>query len=151
MIDLNDAGRRLAATRVAPTPPIATLHARRARRTRHRRLAATGIITTMLALIALGAVLPTTGNRPAQRVSAEPPPTPGTTTVTLPADPGPAGSTPYDFGRLRLWLPKGWTTSYASNCQAANDDGLANPGGRGAGSDQAIGDPSHGKGRTCNQ
>jgi hypothetical protein len=119
MTDLAEAGRRLAATQVGPTPPLHALEARRTRRARRRRLVAGGSVTlAVAAAILLIVALTNNASRP-ERVVTAPPPSRPTSSVTLPQAPSVGGSVAYDYLRLRLWLPSGWTTS-TSTCHSTN-------------------------------
>lgn len=119
MIDLTEAGRRLAATRVGPTPPLEQVQARQKKRARHRRVLVAGSVLSSMALAAalVLALLPV--GSPTQQVETGPPSPP--TSATTPTDVHhPAGSVPIDYQRLRLWLPLGWTTSL-SGCHALSE------------------------------
>jgi hypothetical protein len=118
VIDLFDAGGQVRqATDETPTPRSAL--ERRVRRRRARRLARRGALTAVaVAVIATGtAVGVNVNHRPAtQNVIT----TPGTVTqggspVTLPVIPHPPGSSPLDYGRLRLWLPADWNGEYSTS------------------------------------
>lgn len=117
--DLTGAGRRLADTRLGPTPPVADLEGRRDRRRRHRRLIGSG---TLVALFATGALIVAllTGRPPrSDRVTTQPTTGPSGQTVTAPPSAAP-GSRPYDYLRLRLWLPPDW----AADDPCPSGDGL---------------------------
>ena len=131
MVDLKDAGRRLAATRVGPTPPVDALRARRAKRSRRRRIAAAGSITVAAATLAVmvSALVSSGGSGTQQVVTSPTSPTP----AALPGYHIVAGSTPYDYQRIRLWLPPRWTASSQTYCQSGEDvvyfKGYSGPGG----------------------
>jgi hypothetical protein len=121
MIDLADAGRRLGDTRVGPTPSPDEIRARLTRnRQRRRMIVGGGAVSAIAVVIAVALIAVVTNNTEQHQVSVETgktaPATP--TTISTPA-PGLAGSTPYDYQRLRLWLPPGWSTG-ASTCHAGN-------------------------------
>lgn len=118
MIDLSEAGRRLADTQVGSTPPIEALDARRLRRARRRRyslLAAAAVVVAAAVSVPLALTARSPGT---QRVVTGPPKTANPLT-TEPAGLGVSGSIPYDYLRVRLWLPPGWTTS-TSTCHWGN-------------------------------
>lgn len=112
MIDLTEAGHRLANTRVGPTPSPDQLQAIGKRRKQRRRRIAAGSVMSATGVVAAIAVV-STGTR-TQQVTTGPSPS----IATLPPVHGVAGATPYDFQRLRLWLPAGWTTS-TNRCYTA--------------------------------
>jgi hypothetical protein len=113
MVDLNDAGARLASHRAGPVPPVAELRERAANHTRRRRRRrVSGAVVAAVAVF--GAVVGVVSllSRPHSEAVIVGPP--GKTARThpataLPGVPHPAGSTPVDWDQLRLWLPLGWT------------------------------------------
>lgn len=119
MIDLAEAGRRLGETRLGPTPAPDEIRARLSRRIRRRRVVVGGASSVIAAVIAVAliAVIPNhKGHQVTVQTGRPAPPTP---TTKLAPTPGLVGSVPYDYQRLRLWLPPGWATS-TSNCHAGN-------------------------------
>lgn len=111
MIDLTEAGRRLANTRVGPTPSPDKLRAILKRRGQRRRTIAAGSVMSAAAVAAaIAFAVVSTGTR-SQQVTTGPSPSPQSSIATLPPAKSVAGATPYDYQRLRLWLPTGWTTS----------------------------------------
>jgi hypothetical protein len=118
MIDLTEAGRRLADTRVGPTPSLDTLRAAlRRRRQRRRAIAAGSVMSAAAVVAAITVAVVSTGTR-SQKVTTGSSSSQPSSGVTLPEGPGVTGATPYDYQRLRLWLPAGWTTS-TSHCPSA--------------------------------
>lgn len=118
MIDLTEAGRRLAAARVGPSPSLDDLRATLKRRRRRRfRIGAGSVISAAAVAAAVTFAVASTGTR-VQQVTTNPSPSQPASIATLPRAQGVAGSTPYDYQRLRLWLPTGWNTS-TNNCHMA--------------------------------
>jgi hypothetical protein len=120
MIDLAEAGRRLGDTRVGPTPPPHQIRARLERRMQRRRMIIGGSAASALAAIISVAliVVVTSYKQRSVETTTGPASVPTPTATSLPAG-GVAGSTPYDYQRLRLWLPSGWSTS-TSSCHAGS-------------------------------
>lgn len=119
MIDLTEAGCRLANTRVGPTPSLDELRAALKRRRQRRLTIAAGSIMSAAALAAaVTFAVVSTGTRSQQVTTTGPSPSQPSSIVTLPPGQSVAGATPYDYQRLRLWLPTGWTTS-TNHCHMA--------------------------------
>ena len=118
MIDLTEAGRRLASTRVGPTPSANQLRAIGQRRKQHRRTIAAGTAIAAAAVVAAIALVVVSSGTHLQRVTTGPSPSQPSSVATLPPVHSVAGATPYDYQRLRLWLPAGWTTS-TNTCHMA--------------------------------
>jgi hypothetical protein len=121
VVDLNDAGRRLAAYRAEPTPPVAEVRAQSARRAHRRRLltasvASIAAVAIVAAVVTVGVVRGGSGR---QQVSTGPGPTPTVSAPAasqLPEVAHPVGSKAADWGQLRLWLPPGWNAAVPASC-----------------------------------
>lgn len=120
MVDLSEAGHRLASEVFADVPPVSEVERRSRRRTRGRRIRAGSAAALIVAIAAIAAVVAVSGagsSAPHQHVVVGPPPgRPPVPPVTLPAVAHPAGSIPVDYGQVRLWLPPGWSAAPAGTC-----------------------------------